>query len=105
SVGPQCFSPSVRRAIRLRTERFLVCLTRMMSEPPRASRTGWAIVAGLAGAALLVWQIRSVGLDQIADLLGRVRFGFLGILALSLARFTLRSFAWVTLIGEPVPLG
>ena len=77
----------------------------MLADPPRKARTALAVIAAIAGGALLVWQIHNVGLDQIAELLARVRFGFLGILALSLARFTLRSFAWITLIGESVPLG
>ena len=56
------------------------------------------------GGLLLVWQVRQVGLEQIRDGLTRVGWGFLVILALSLVRFALRSFAWITIIGDRVPL-
>jgi hypothetical protein len=58
-----------------------------------------------AGLALLVWQVRLVGLDHIADGFRAVGWqGFLGILLLSLFRFTARSLAWITLMTRPVPL-
>jgi hypothetical protein len=56
---------------------------------------------GLAvGAALLVWQVRQVGLDRIASGLSSIGWGFLAILLLSLLRFVVRSLAWTTLIGQ-----
>ena len=70
----------------------------------RASRTALAAVASAAGLALLVWQIRTVGLDTIRADLAAVGWGFLAILALSLLRFVVRSVAWTTLIGERVPV-
>jgi len=69
----------------------------------RPSLTGTLLA--LAGVALLVWQIRQVGLDAIGEGFRAVGWrGFLVILALSLFRFTCRSLAWITLIGTPVPL-
>jgi lysylphosphatidylglycerol synthase-like protein len=60
---------------------------------------------GLAvGAALLVWQVRQVGLDRIASGLSSIRWGFLAILLLSLLRFVVRSLAWTTLIGQRTPI-
>jgi len=70
---------------------------------PRPSLTG-ALLA-TAGLALLVWQVRLVGLDQIGSGFRAVGWqGFAAILALSLFRFAARSLAWITLIGHPVPL-
>lgn len=51
----------------------------------------------MAGVLLLVWQLRRTGLDQVELGLRQVGWGFLGILVLSLVRFTLRSIAWTTL--------
>jgi hypothetical protein len=61
------------------------------------------VIASVVGFGLLVWQVRSVGLDVIRDGLSRVGWGFAAILALSLARFALRSLAWQTIVGERVP--
>lgn len=72
--------------------------------PVRASRTAVTAVASIAGIALLVWQVRTVGLDTIRADLAAVGWGFLAILVLSLLRFVLRSVAWTTLIGERVPV-
>jgi hypothetical protein len=58
----------------------------------------------VAGVALLVWQIQSVGPALIGRSLSQVGWGFLVILALSFARFVLRALAWTTLMGERVPL-
>jgi hypothetical protein len=58
----------------------------------------------IAGVALLVWQIQSVGPALIMRSLSQVGWGFLIILALSFARFALRALAWTTLMGERVPL-
>jgi len=69
----------------------------------RPSLTGTLLA--IVGLALLVWQVRSVGLDQIGDGFRAVGWrGFLAILGLSLFRFAARSMAWITLIGRPVPL-
>ena len=75
--------------------------------PPLSSRrpslTG--LLLAVAGLALLVWQVRLVGLDHIADGFRAVGWqGFVAILALSLFRFTARSLAWITLMARPVPL-
>lgn len=69
----------------------------------RPSLTGTLLA--IVGLALLVWQVRLVGLDHIADGFKEVGWrGFLAILGLSLFRFAARSMAWITLIGRPVPL-
>jgi hypothetical protein len=75
--------------------------------PPLSSRrpsvTG--VLLAVAGLALLVWQVRLVGLDHIADGFRAVGWkGFIAILLLSLFRFTARSLAWITLMTRPVPL-
>jgi hypothetical protein len=72
--------------------------------PPLSSRrpslTGVLLAA--AGLALLVWQVRLVGLNLIADGFRAVGWqGFLAILLLSLFRFTARSLAWITLMTRP----
>jgi Lysylphosphatidylglycerol synthase TM region len=58
---------------------------------------------------LLVWQVRAVGHGDTGAGLGEIRrglsaigWGFVGILAVSFARFFLRSIAWTTLIGDRV---
>ena len=69
----------------------------------RPSLTGTLLA--IVGLALLVWQVRLVGLDHIGDGFKAVGWrGFLAILGLSLFRFAARSMAWITLIGGPVPL-
>jgi hypothetical protein len=70
----------------------------------RAGRTAAGVVLSVLGAALLVWQVQQVGLENIRDSLARVGWGFLVILALSVIRFALRSLAWNTIMGEGVPL-
>ena len=68
---------------------------------PRPSLTRIAVagVLSLAGAALLAWQVRRSGPAAIVEGLRQVGWGFLVILAVSLARFALRSLAWTTLMG------
>lgn len=68
-------------------------------------RTVLTVLALSVGAALLVWQVRQLGLERITSGLGQVGWGFLLILLLSLLRFVARSIAWTTLIGQPVPIG
>lgn len=72
--------------------------------PPLSSRrpslTGVLLAA--AGVALLVWQVRLVGMNHIADGFRAVGWqGFVAILLLSLFRFTARSLAWITLMTRP----
>jgi hypothetical protein len=76
------------------------------SGPPssRRPRTAVTVVASLVGVVLLVWQIRYVGLRVLEDNLSAVGVWFLAILAISLLRFAARSAAWITLIGERVPI-
>ncbi len=69
-----------------------------------ARRLAIACLVLIAGISLLVWQIHSVGPAVILRGLSQVGWGFLIILALSFARFALRSLAWTTLMGERVPL-
>ncbi len=74
--------------------------------PSRLNAQRAAIASGLlaAGVALLIWQVRSAGTGAIVESLSQVGWGFLVILLLSLVRFGLRSFAWIALMGEPIPL-
>lgn len=56
----------------------------------------------LAGLVLVIWLIRSVGLDEVlAGFRAVGPAGFAGILALSCLRYTARSLAWITLIVPP----
>ncbi len=56
----------------------------------------------IAGIALVIWQIQSVGLDEVVSGFNQVGpAGFAAILALSFLRYTVRSIAWVTLITPP----
>lgn len=60
------------------------------------------VVVAVAGVALVIWQIQSVGLDAVVagfNLVGPA--GFAAVLALSFLRYTVRSVAWVTLITPP----
>lgn len=57
----------------------------------------------LVGVVLLVWQLRSAGIDAIQDGLRAVGWGFAGILVLSGLRFVVRAVAWVALMGGSVP--
>jgi hypothetical protein len=69
----------------------------------RPSLTGILLTA--LGLALFAWQVSYVGLDQILAGFAAIHlWGLAGILALSLARFTLRSFAWILLLEGRVPL-
>jgi hypothetical protein len=70
-----------------------------------ARRSVVAVVASLVGLALLVWQIRRVGLTTIEAGLAQVGAAFLAILALAFLRFVLRALAWTTLIGDDVSVG
>ena len=68
-------------------------------------RVAIGIVVSIAGIGLLVWQVRRAGPEAIAGGLAQVGWGFLAILALSFARFALRSFAWTTLMDGRASLG
>lgn len=69
----------------------------------RPSLTGILLTA--LGLALFAWQVSYVGVDQIVAGFAAIHlWGLAGILALSLARFTLRSAAWVLLLEGRVPL-
>jgi hypothetical protein len=68
------------------------------------ARSSSLIAAGvtLAGIVLVIWLVRSVGIDQVVDGFRAVGpAGFAGVLALSFLRFTARSIAWITLIVPP----
>jgi hypothetical protein len=56
------------------------------------------------GIALLIWQVRKVGIADIQRGFTEVGWGFLVILALSLVRFVLRSAAWMTVADERTSL-
>ena len=63
-----------------------------------------SLLCSLGGLALLAWILRAIGLDVILDGLARVGRGLPVILILSLARHTVRAYAWTQLMDEPVPL-
>jgi hypothetical protein len=67
-------------------------------------RTVLTLLALAAGAALLVWQIGTLGIERIGAGFADVRWGFAIILLLSLLRMVARAMAWTTLIGGRVPL-
>lgn len=72
------------------------------------TRTGHLVISGLgaiAGLALLLWQVRIVGLDRISEGFVAVGYGFIGILALSGLRFVVRALAWSTLMGGEIGPG
>jgi hypothetical protein len=76
------------------------------SSPPRRPHTrhvALTIVLSLVGVALLVWQIQKVGASTVINQLVQVGWGFGVILAISLARFALRSAAWGVFIGPDAP--
>jgi hypothetical protein len=63
-------------------------------------------VALAAGAALLVWQVRAQGAEEILRGVASVGiFGGLAVLALSLARFYARAVAWQALLTDRISLG
>lgn len=79
----------------------------MWDDSPVSSRRPslTAVLLTVVGLALLVWQVRLVGLAHIGDGFRAVGWGgFAVILLLSLFRFTARSLAWTTLMGHRVPL-
>lgn len=85
-------------------------LLQMTSSPQTpAARTGraWLTVVLLAlGLALLVWLVRKLDLrwDDVQTGFWKIGWWFIAILGLTLARFALRSLAWMTLTGRPIPL-
>lgn len=61
-----------------------------------------AALIAVAGLALVVWQIRDVGLDTVwAGFRAVGPLGFAAILTLSFLRYLVRSLAWTTLIVPP----
>ncbi len=72
----------------------------------RARRTVVTLLLFAAGAALLVWQIYRLDLTgtDLREGFSKVGPWFAVVLLLALARFALRSYAWMTLTGRPIPL-
>lgn len=63
----------------------------------RAARRRWrvgAFCASLAGAALLVWSVRSAGVAAVRDGIERLGIGFAAICLLGGGRYALRTAAW-----------
>jgi hypothetical protein len=60
--------------------------------------------AGVAGVTLFVQSLRMLGAERILEGLGRVGWGFAGILVLSGVREVVRTFAWMRTVEGPVPL-
>jgi hypothetical protein len=92
----------VRRKLALGSRLWKTAAT--MSPAFSARRIALGALFLVLGLGLLVWQVRKVGLPTIMEHLAQVGWGFLAILAISLLRYTLRSVAWITLIGERVSL-
>lgn len=66
------------------------------------SPTLLAVVIAVAGVALVVWQIQSVGLDAVVSGFKAVGpAGFAAVLGISFLRYLVRSLAWTTLIVPP----
>ncbi len=59
---------------------------------PRLTPVG--VVAGLVGLALFVYTFQRAGLQEIAALVGRLGWVFLGVVALGGLRFFVRGMAW-----------
>jgi hypothetical protein len=77
-----------------------------MLQAMTARRRLISAVAVVTGVALLAWQVRETGLDNITR--GMAAVGWLGsaaILALSLFRFAARSTGWSALIPTDTPPG
>lgn len=68
-------------------------------------RVALAAAVSIGGAALLIWQVRRAGVDDIQYGLAQVGWGFAGVLLLSFLRFALRSTAWTTLMDRSAALG
>lgn len=71
------------------------------------TRRIWITLAAAAGGiALLVWQVRATGADNIErGFLAVGWLGFAGVLVISLLRFIARSTAWTALIPADTPPG
>src|SRR5438046_1921753 len=69
--------------------------TPVIAKPSRAKRSlAWLqAIAFVLGALLLVWVIRSIGVEPIFSALGRVGFGFFIVVAANGARHFLRTIA------------
>jgi hypothetical protein len=74
--------------------------------PPRrhAGVTATGIATSAAGLALVVWQISRAGSADVLHGLARVGAGFLIVLALAIARFVVRAYAWTRFIHHPVTI-
>jgi hypothetical protein len=79
-----------------------MAVTRGLAPRHRARVTVLSVLVGVASVLLFAYSLRTVGLRDIADALGRLGpTGFLVVLALSGARFVVRSLAWMACVeGE-----
>jgi hypothetical protein len=69
-----------------------------------SQRTLFHALAGVAGVTLFAQSLRMLGVERILEGVGRVGWGFAGILLLSGAREAVRAFAWMRTVEGPVPL-
>ncbi len=86
----------------------LLRMSAVQTTPPAAPGGRRALLTLLllaGGVALLAWQVRRLNLtlDDLADGFSRVGLWFGAILALSLVRFGVRSYAWMVLADKPLP--
>jgi hypothetical protein len=73
---------------------------------PMTRRIWITLLAAAGGLALLVWQVRATGVDNIAAGFRAVGWlGFAGVLVISLLRYVSRSTAWTALIPADTPPG
>jgi len=74
--------------------------------PSRRARTLVTLLLVVAGLALLLWQVRQLGLSpaDLAESFAEVGWWFVVVLLLGLGRFVLRSYAWRALFEPALPL-
>ncbi|HZT75729.1 MAG TPA: lysylphosphatidylglycerol synthase domain-containing protein [Vicinamibacterales bacterium] len=66
-----------------------------------------AVAAGIGGAALFVWSLKTVGVAAVAEAMARLGAGFIVIVALGGVRHLVRASAWRLCFDDPraLPLG
>ena len=84
----------------------LFAVTVAPTREPRSRRSILlTIVAAVLGGTLLAWQVRKVGVAEIATGFSAVGVWFVAVLVVSFVRFVLRAAAWRALLPEGVRLG
>ena len=73
----------------------------MPTPPPARRLTIASALAALAGVALFVWLVRSVGVAQIWQGFRQIGWGLLAIVVLGGLRFAARALAWTIALDPP----